>query len=75
MLNFYRLCFDLVFMLLEQGATFVQDFYFILSRVNVATSLSKIQDRIQIFFAFLFWMFLKVPRACNGFTIFLDKTI
>jgi len=59
MLNFYHLCFDLVFMLLEQGAAFgIDKTFFILSGADVATSLSKIQDRIQIFFAVLFWMSL-----------------
>ncbi|KAG4939174.1 hypothetical protein JHK86_045315 [Glycine max] len=31
-------------------------------RADVATSLSKIQDIIQIFFAVLLWMFLRYPE-------------
>ncbi|KAG5000854.1 hypothetical protein JHK87_021926 [Glycine soja] len=42
-----------------KGAAFgIDKTFFILSGADVATSLSKIQDRIQIFFAVLFWMSL-----------------
>ena len=50
-------------MLVEQGAAFgIDKNFFILSGADVATSLSKIQDIIQIFFAVLLWMFLRYPE-------------